>query len=247
MSISIHSNSYEPLSSGYRINRAADDAAGLSISEKLKKNATGLEVGSSNARDGQSLINVADGALGGIQDSLQRIYELGLRASNGLYGDSEKQAIQMEINGLKEEIQNVAKSTNFNTVKLLDGSMADLQLATNPEGGGLKIGLANSTLESLGIADFDVTGDFDLGAISDAMDRISTARSKLGAQYNRLDNTIAYNDYANYNVTAANSRIRDTDYAKESVNKNRDQVLQEYKLYMMKAKMNDNACFLRLF
>ncbi|MGN0308654.1 MAG: flagellin [Lachnospiraceae bacterium] len=248
MNISIQSSrSYEPLSSGYRINRAADDASGLAISEKLKKNSTGFEVGSSNAKDGQSLINVADGALSGIQDSLQRMYELGLRASNGLYGDSEKKSIQMEINGLKEEIQNVAKNTNFNTVKLLDGSMADIELATNPQGGGLKIGLVNSTLESLGIADFDVTKDFNLDSIKKAMDTISSARSNMGAQYNRLNSTVAYNDYSNYNLTAANSRIRDTDYAKESVNKSRDNALQQYKFYMMKEQMNSNAGFMRLF
>ncbi len=238
---------YEVMASGYKINRAADDAAGLSISEKLKSNSTGLAVGSSNAKDGNNMINVAEGALSGIQDSLQRIRELGVRAMNGLYGASERQAFQQEIEGLKGTIQATAKNTSFNTMKLLDGSMADIELATNPQGGGLKIQLANSTLESLGIADFDVTKDFNLDAIDSAIERISSARSSLGAQSNRLGHTIKYNDYANYNVTAANSRIRDTEYGSAMINKNRTQVLQEYKLFAMKAQMNSNAGFLRLF
>ncbi len=239
--------SYEALSSGYRINRAADDAAGLAISEKLNAQATGFATGSSNAADGKSLINVADGALGQIQESLQRMRELGLRASNGLYTDSDKAAYQTEINGLKQHIQDIAKNTSFNTVKLLDGSMADLQLATNPEGGGLKIQLENSTLESLGIADFDVTKDFDLKAIDKAMERISSARSRMGAQSNRLDHTIGYNDYANLNTLSAKSRIKDTDYAEEMVRKNRDDVVSQYRLYAMKQKMENDAGFLRLF
>ncbi|MCI5584734.1 MAG: flagellin [Lachnospiraceae bacterium] len=240
-------NTYEALSSGYRINRAADDAAGLSISEKLKSNSTGLSVGSSNAKDGNSLINVAEGALSGIQDALQRIRELGVRSMNGLYGASEKQAFQQEIEGLKGTIQSTAKNTSFNTMKLLDGSMADIELATNPKGGGLKIQLVNSTLESLGIADFDVTKNFNLDAIDNAIQRISSARSSFGAQSNRLDYTVNYNDYANYNLTAANSRIRDTEYGSAVIDKNRKQALQEYKLFAMKAQMNSNAGFLKLF
>lgn len=241
------SRSYEALSSGYKINRAADDAAGLAISEKLNAQATGYSTGSANAADGKSLINVADGALGGIQDALQRIRELGLRASNGLYSDSDKAAYQVEIEGLKQHIQDIAKNTSFNTVKLLDGSMADIELATNPQGGGLKIQLENSTLESLGIADFDVTKDFDLKAIDKAMDRISSARSRMGAQSNRLDHTIAYNNYANLNTIAANSRIKDTDYAKEMINKNKEDLVSQYRLFAMKQKMESDAGFLRLF
>lgn len=173
--------------------------------------------------------------------------ELGLRASNGLYTDSDKAAYQVEIEGLKQHIQDIAKTTNFNTVKLLDGSMADIQLATNPQGGGLKIQLENSTLESLGIADFDVTKDYDLEAIDKAMERISSARSRMGAQSNRLDHTIAYNDYANFNTVSSYSRIRDTDYAEEMVKKNRDDVVQQYRFFAMRQKMESDAGFLRLF
>ena len=108
----------------------------------------------------------------------------GVNSMNGLYEDDERQAIQWEIDGLKQSIQDVAKGTTFNTMRLLDGSMADIDLATNPQGGGLSIRLVNSTLESLGIADYDVTKDFDLDAIDKAIETISGARSKIGAQTN---------------------------------------------------------------
>lgn len=249
MSISgIQSQStYTALSSGYRINSAADDAAGLAISELMKTQETGYSVGSDNAKDGICLINVAEGALSGMQDSLQRIRELAVKASNGLYSQSDKEAIQLEIDGLKQDIQSMAKDTSYNTMKLLDGSMADIQLATNPEGGGLKIQLENSTLESLGIADIDVTGDFNLEDIDNAIDKISESRGKLGAQSNALEHTINYNDYAHYNITAANSRIRDTDYGEEMIKKNRDDALQQYRIFSIKANANNKAGILRLF
>ena len=240
-------NTYTALSSGYKINSAADNAAGLAISEKLLSQTNGYDVGSANAKDGVSLINITDGALSGIQDSLQRIHELGVRASNGLYSESDKQAFQAEIDGLKQNIQGIAQNTSFNTIKLLDGSMADIELATNPQGGKLKIQLVNSTLESLGIADFDVTKDFDLKDIENAMEKVSSARSSLGAQSNSLQHTIKYNDYASYNLTAANSRIKDTDYGEEIIKKNRDEALKQYRFFGIKKQMEQNAGFLQLF
>lgn len=241
------SSAYTALASGSRINSAADDAAGLAISEKMRTHQTGYEVGSSNAQDGISLINVADGALSGIQDSLQRIRELAVKSMNGIYSDSDRAAIQVEIDGIKESIQGIAKDTTFNTMKLLDGSMADVDLATNPEGSTLEIQLENSTLESLGIADFDVTGNFDLDALDNAMSMVSKARSKLGATSNVLEHTINYNNYANYNLTAAESRIRDTDYAEEMIKKNRDEILEQYRIFGIKAQKEKDAGILRLF
>ncbi len=239
-------NSYTALASGYRINSAADDAAGLAISEKLLKQENGFDIGTDNARDGQNLLNVAEGALSGIQDSLQRIRELSIKSMNGLYSDSDKAAIQGEIDGLLQDIQSTAKGTTFNTMKLLDGSMADIHLATNPQGGGLSIKMVNSTLESLGIADYNVTKDFDLNAIDEAIDKISSARSTLGAQSNALSHVINYNENSSYNLVSANSRIKDTDYGEEMIKKNRDEALEQYRIFGIKAKMNDNAGVLKL-
>lgn len=241
------SNAYANLSSGSRINKAADDASGLAISEKLNTQSTGFEVGAENAKDGISMMNISDGALSGIQDSLQRIRELAVKASNGLYTSDDKASIQKEIDGLKQSIQETAQRTSFNEMTLLDGSKADIGLATNPSGGGLSIQMVNSTLESLGIADFDVTGKFNLEDIDKAMDKVSEARSSLGAQTNALEHTISYNKIADYNLTAANSRIRDTDYAEEMIRKNREQLLEKYRIFGIQAKKDADAGILRLF
>ena len=240
-------NTYANLSSGSQINKAADNASGLAISEKINTQTTGFEVGAENAQDGISMMNISDGALSGIQDSLQRIRELALKATNGLYTADDKAYIQKEIDGLKQSIQETAQRTSFNEMTLLDGSKADVDLATNPSGGGLSIQMVNSTLESLGIADFDVTGKFNLEDIDKAMDKVSEARSSLGAQTNTLQHTINYNNYAHYNLTAANSRIRDTDYAEEIIRKNKEELLEKYRMFGIKAKKDADAGFLKLF
>ena len=152
----------------------------------------------------------------------------------------------MEIDGLKASIQDAAKNTNFNTMKLLDGSMASLSLATNPSGGGLSIQMDSSTLESLGIADFSVMGDFSLDDIDSAIQAVSKARSRLGAKTNALNHTINYNENAGLNLMAANSRIRDTDYGKAVTDKNRDDILSQYRIFAMKAQMNNQAGVLKL-
>lgn len=237
---------YTALASGKRINSAADDAAGLAISEKLLTQINGYNTGTNNAADGINMMNVAEGALSGIHDSLQRMRELAVQAQNGIYSASDKEMIQMEIDGLKQSIQDAAKGTEFNTMKLLDGSFASLSLATNPSGGGLEIQMENSTLASLGIADFDVTGKFSLDSLDSAISAVSKARSRLGAKTNALSHTINYNENAGLNLMAANRRIRDTDYGKAIIDRNRDNILSQYRIFAMKAQMNNNAGVLKL-
>lgn len=238
---------YSQLSSGKRINRAADDASGLAVAQKMQKYENGLTVGAQNANDGMGALNVADGAMGGIMDYLQRIRELALRSMNGLYSDSDKASIQTEIDGLKEGIQSLAKNTSLNDQKLLDGSMADLHLATNPNGGGLDIQMQNTTLEALGIADFDVTGDFDLDAIDKAMDIVSKARGSLGAYTNRLEHTYNYNMQASENLLASRSRIEDLDMPKAISEKKKQDVLDQYRTLMLRRQMSQDAMVMRLF
>ena len=239
---------YGQISSGKRINSAADDAAGLAIANKLKREETGLSVGASNAKDGIGALNVADGAMDGIMNSLQRMRELGIRALNGLNTDSDREAYQQEIDGLKEEIQSLAKNTSFNEQKLLDGSMADMHLATNPDGGGLEIGMANATLEALGIADFDVTsGNFDLGVIDEAMKKISSQRSSVGAYTNRLEHTYNYNTSSHLEQLSSRSRIEDLDMPKAITEKKKQELLGQYKNLMMRRQMDQKSSILRLF
>ena len=240
-------NIYFQLSSGKRINRAADDAAGLAIAQKLLKQENGLNVGAQNAKDGIGALNVADGAMSGMMDYLQRINELSIRSMNGLYSDSDREAFQTEIDGMMSGIQSLAKNTTFNEQKLLDGSMADLHLATNPNGGGLNIHMENTTLKALGLAGFNVTGNFDLSVIDNAMNMVSKARSNLGAATNRLDHTYNFNQLASENTLASRSRIEDLDMPKAISEKKKQDALAEYRTMMLRRKLNEDTLVARMF
>ena len=241
-------NSYSHLSSGKRINSAADDASGLAIAKKMQREETGLSVGAQNAQDGIGVLTVADGALGGVMDYLQRIRELALKSMNGIYSSSDKEIFQNEINQLKDGIQSIAKDTSLNEQKLLDGSMADMGLATNPNGGGMKIQMVNSTLEALGIADFDVTSDnFSLDAIDNAMKIVSSQRSDLGASTNRLEHTYNYNTSAALEQLSSRSRLEDLDVAKAVSEKQKNDLLFEYQIMMQKKKEEQDGLVTRIF
>lgn len=241
-------DSYSHISSGKRINTAADDAAGLAIGQKMQKEETGLRVGGQNAKDGIGALNVADGALGGVMDYLQRIRDLALRSMNGVASTSDKAYYQKEIDQLKEGIQSMAKTTSLNEQKLLDGSMADMHLATNPDGSGMSIGMANSTLEALGIADFDVTkGNFDLDAIDNAMNIVSSQRGSLGAFTNRLEHTYNNNSTMTLEQLSSRSRIEDLDMPKAISEKKKEDLLSEYRNLMLKKQMNQDSMVLKLF
>ncbi len=237
--VSSQMNMYGPISSGKRINSAADDASGLTIAEKMNSQETGLNVGSDNAKDGVSLLNVADGALGQITDSLQRIYELGVKAGSGLNTGEELGAIQSEVDQLLSDIEGTARGTEFNTMKILDGSMADLELATKPDGTGQKIRMASSTLADLGIEGFDVTKDFDLSKITDAISKVSESRSSMGAQTNALESAVRYNDYAAENTLSSRSRIEDLDMAKAISEKKKQETLNQYQTMMQRMQQNN--------
>lgn len=240
--------SYSHLSSGKRINTAADDAAGLAIGQKMQKEETGLRVGGQNAQEGIGVLNVADGALSGVMDSLQRIRDLALRSMNGTSSASDKAYYQNEIDQLKEGIQSMSKTTSLNEQKLLDGSMADMHLATNPDGSGMRIGMANSTLEALGIADFDVTkGNFSLDAIDDAINMVSQQRGSLGASTNRLEHTYNNNTSMSLEQLNSRSRIEDLDMPKAISEKKKEELLDQYRTLMMKRQMNQNSMVVKLF
>ena len=234
------SDMYGKIASGKRINSAADDASGLTIAEKMKEQSNGLTAGTENAQAGKNVLNIADGALGSINDSLQRVYELSVKASNSaLYSASDLGAMQDEISGILEDIQGVAKGTEYNQMKLLDGSMADMQLATNPDGTGQSIKMQNATLEALGIDGYDVTGDFDINRITNAIDMVSQSRSQMGASTNALESTINYNNYANQNTTAAQSSIEDLDIAKAVSEQKKNSLLDSYQNMMQRQQMKD--------
>ncbi len=238
---------YGKIASGKRIQTAADDAAGLAIANKLKRNGTGLDVGASNVMDGIGAANIKDGALGTMQDSLQRIRELSLKASNGLYGDDEKQMIQKEVDQLLDGIQYTATATQFNEMKLLDGSMADMEIASNPDGTGMKIQMENLSLKGLGLEGYNITGDIDLSPIDEAMKKISEARSNTGASTNAMEHAYNYNNYASYNLLSARSRIEDLDVPKAVSEQKKDKLLVDYRMGMLRKKMQNDTLITRMF
>lgn len=227
---------YQSLASGKQINVAADNAAGLTIANKLKEQSNGYDVGKRNVSTSQDMINIADGALSSITDNLQRIRELSIQAASDVYTDSDKKTLQAEIDHLKQAISDTASQTQFNTMNLLDGTLTKSNVAAGPDGKGIALEMPNATLGALGIADYDVTGDFDLTKIDKALEKVSSARSDLGASSNRLDHMVAYNSLASYNLTSSRSRLEDLDMAKGITDLKKNQLLQTVSFMMMKKK-----------
>jgi len=234
------SKSTEKLASGYRINRAADDAAGLAISEKMRGQIRGLEQASRNAADGISLIQTAEGALNEIHSVVQRMRELTVQAANDTNVSKDRAAIAAELHALSSEVTRIARDTEFNTMRLLDGTFEDkkFQVGANSTQmidveitsmSATELGIDSAKVGSV-IANPDVTAS-TISAILDDMDaaleQVSTQRSALGALQNRLEHTIANADNVAENLTAAESRIRDVDMAKEMVQFSKNNILQQ--------------------
>lgn len=231
--------SYQNIVTGSSINSAADNAASLAISEEMTSQINGYDQGADNAAYGQDLLNVAEGGLQNIQDALQRIRELSIQASNSaILSNDDLSAIQDEIKGFKETIQDAAKGTEYNTLKLLDGSLADVNLATNPSGNGMTIQLQNSTLEALGIADYDVTnGNFSIDAIDSALEKVSASRASIGSATNALEYAKNNSTYSSLNLEESRSELRDTDFAKEISEMKQKEILEQYKILVQKKQM----------
>ena len=226
------SKSTEKLSSGYRINRAGDDAAGLSISEKMRSQIRGLNKASDNAQDGISLIQVAEGALNETHSILQRMNELATQAANDTNTSSDRKAIQQEVDQLTSEIDRIRSTTQFNTQNLLDGSFSKKNLQIGSlSGQSISISVSNMNATSLGVNGLKVSSFSGAGEamskIQVAIDKVSTQRSKLGALQNRLEHTINNLDTTSENTQSAESRIRDTDMADEMVQYSKNNILSQ--------------------
>ena len=226
------SKTLERLSSGLRINRAADDAAGLAISEKMRTQVRGLNMAVKNSQDAISLIQTAEGALNETHAILQRMRELAVQAANDTNTDNDRQHIQDEIDQLLSEIDDIATRTQFNTRKLLDGSFATTVMVFHVganTGETLELTIATLDTAALTLSGLSVTSqtgaEAAIASIDDAIEYVSTERSKLGAYQNRLEHKIANLNVAAENLTAAESRIRDADMAREMMNFVRDQIL----------------------
>ena len=224
--------STEKLSSGYKINRAGDDAAGLSISEKMRSQIRGLNKASDNAQDGISLIQVAEGALNETHSILQRMNELATQAANDTNTSVDRQSIKDEIKQLNEELDRISSTTQFNKQDLLTGGFSGkLQVgALEGQTMNVKISLAVSA-NGLKVSAVEVSTNVKAGAamqsIQDAIESVSKQRSKLGAIQNRLEHTINNLDTNAENTQAAESRIRDTDMADEMVQYSKNNILSQ--------------------
>ena len=229
----------QSLSSGSRINSAADGASELAILQKQESQVRGMDQGAENISEGKNALNIADGALGEVTDYLQRMRELGVKASNGLLSDGDKQSIQAEIDQLKQGIADVAGMTNYNEKNLLDGSGDAVSIAMDINGTGKDISFGNATLSNLGIEDFDVTGSFDLKAIDKALETIQNSRSNIGSQTNALE--YAYNSNRNtaYNLTSGISKLGDTEYGDYVSKLQKQNLLDTVRLQMQKNDMEN--------
>ena len=221
----------EKLSSGYRINRSADDAAGLAISEQMRSKINGLDQATANANDAIGLIQTAEGALTETHSMLQRMVTLATQSANGTYNTTARSAISAEVDALKEEINRIASTTDYNGVKPL-ASSADIQVQIGPTSGETLIITASAmNTSALAIKDIKVSSVSEankaITKINEAVDKVSSHRAKLGASQNRLEHTINNLKTTNENMTAAESRIRDTDMAKEMAAFTKNNILNQ--------------------
>ncbi len=245
LGINSHSlqNSLAKLSSGYRINNAGDDAAGLAVSEKMRFQIRGMEQAGRNIQDGISLAQVAEGGLSTMGDILQRLRTLSVQASNGTLANSDRALIQEEVNALVSEIGRMQSITTFNGTSLLRKSSTEntafsIQLQVGASNGqNIKIQLSSITVTGLGIHALDITTTAGAtGAIStldSALTGVLTLRAKIGAASNRLQSTFDFNGIQRENMMAAESRIRDVDFAEEMTSYTRNQILMQASTAML--------------
>jgi flagellin len=222
------SSAMEKLSSGYRINRASDDAAGLGISERMRGQINGLAQAGRNTGDAISLVQTAEGALNEVHSMLQRVRELAVQYKNGTLSTSDRSAIQSEVNQLQDEIGRIGTSTEFNGIKLLNSTgTVSFQVGASD---GEQIAVATismGTSVASSVFALTATGASDIAEIDTAINNVSSARAEFGAVQNRLEHTSSNLSVYQENLTASESRIRDTDMASEMVNFSKLQILQQ--------------------
>jgi flagellin len=242
--------SLEKLSSGTRINRAGDDAAGLAISENMKGQIRSMKQASRNASDGVSLVQVAEGSMNEISNILVRLRELSIQSASDTIGDIERGFINKEVKGLKEEIDRIALNTEFNGHKLLDGSTPKLEIQVGTKNNPFEDRLVfnaervATSLKHLGIDGIDnaskESSQKNLEMVDGAITRVNESRSELGALQNRLQSTINNLGIYRENLEAANSRIRDTDVAEETSELTKNNILTQSTVSVL-GQANNNA------
>ncbi|MCT1902143.1 flagellin [Oceanobacillus sojae] len=226
------------IASGQRINSAADDPAGLAISEKMRAQIRGLNMAIRNTQDGISLLQTAEGAVNETHAILQRMRELSVKAANGTYSDSDREILQDEINQLREELTRIGRDTEFNTQSLVDGSFTNKRIQVGANAGQyVEISIGDVRAAALGVDEIDIStqegADEAIGILDKAIKRASSQRSSLGAIQNRLEHTINNLSNTVMNLTQAESRIRDADIAKEMMLYTKHSLLAQVAMAML--------------
>lgn len=224
--------SLERLSSGLRINRARDDAAGLFVAENFNSIVRGTQVAQRNAQDGVNLVQTAEGALSEVTSILQRMRELAVQAANGTLDTDSRAALHEEFTALRDQIGDIATDTEFNNISLLDGTPATVTLQVGPDSGQtIDVSLPNTTTGGVGL-DLDndsltnaANATTAIGELDTALNTVNTARTDLGAAQNRLEFTINVLAIQEENAAASESAIRDADIAQETIRFTRNQIL----------------------
>ncbi|QPG04965.1 flagellin FliC [Salinimonas marina] len=226
--------SFERLSSGFRINSAADDAAGMQISDRLTSQVQGLNQAVRNANDAISLAQTSEGALSEVTTGLQRIRQLAVQSQNGVNSSADRNALQKEVSALKTEVTRIASDTQFGGVDLLSGSFSAKFLVGSEAGQTIDVTIKNSggfSAGGLGVGKVDISTEAGAGSalnkIDAAISTIGSARADLGALQNRFQSTIRNLSNISENLSAARSRIRDTDFATETAELTRNQIVQQ--------------------
>lgn len=244
------------LSSGLKINQAADNASGLAISEKLRGQIRGENVAIRNMQDTRSLINTAEGALNSTSAVLQRMRELAIQANNGILTESDRQMLQDEFSQLRDTIDAIGKNTEFNTKRLLDGSLQELNTTTGANGESVSFSLESSFSSQLGdgksgimLSDIDLVQNPQeaLKAIDGAIHTISGTRGKLGATDNRLQHSINNSQTSEINQQAAESRIRDANIALSAMELQKYQLMQKSYFAVQRLSMDMSGFYINLF
>ena len=232
--------SMERLSSGKRINHARDDAAGMVISSKMTSQVRGMNQAVRNTNDGISMVQTADGAMEGIADKLQRMRELAVQSANGIYSSSDRAALDIEFQALDDEIGRVANSAEFNGTTLLSSTKTltiQVSYADDSTNGKIDVDLTKVTSTGLSINDDVITTQDDastaIGAIDDALSTVNSARATLGATQNRLETTVTDLKNNVENLSASRSRIEDADFASETAQLAKSQILQQAGMAML--------------
>ncbi len=233
----IESSSFNPMVQG-----AQKRPANVGIEQKMTSQVNGLNQGAENAQTAIDALKTADGALQSASDPLQEMKQLAIQAKNGIMTEDDKKAIQTQIEGLKSSINDTLKNTEFNTIKLFNQD-SELKVQTGNQGTPMQ--LQNTSLEGLGISDFDVTKDFDIGKIDQALEKISTARSKMGSKSTGLESTVRSNNIAQENTVASRSNLQE-DLATQIAEVKKQDYLRQYQIANQRMQMDSQKSKLNI-